>query len=227
VREIEMLRGKKEVFARRFWTLIEGQIAILQEHMTDMVEVDSLRQKAGRLAVDAQEALAAEPAPARPDPRASDPLGGEFRGTDPRMMPSRRLEPEAGATRAPEAWAPTPMEPVPAPERIALRRPEPMAARPPEPAPVATPPLAPEAAAPPPEEPAARRNVPKGLRSLLRGRQAQLPLEQPAPPAEAEPAGESSFATLERREGFFELRAGEGKRDEASKRFRSSGLDRP
>jgi hypothetical protein len=76
---------------------------------------------------------------------------------------------------------------------------------------------------------APRRNVPKGLRNLLRGRQTQLPLETENPPAPAEPdpLGESAFASLERREGFFELRAGENQRDDASKRFRSPGLDRP
>jgi cell division initiation protein len=45
IREIELLKGKKEVYARRFWTLIEGQVGVLQEHMQDMGEVDQLRSK--------------------------------------------------------------------------------------------------------------------------------------------------------------------------------------
>jgi len=47
--EIETLKGKKQVYARRFWTLVEGQIGMLQEHLQDVGEVEALRQRVGRL----------------------------------------------------------------------------------------------------------------------------------------------------------------------------------
>jgi cell division initiation protein len=123
VREIEMLRGKKEVFARRFWTMIEGQIGVLQEHMADTVEVESLRQRVSQMAADARSAVegAAEEFTARRAPpvratiRLEDADAPAYRG-DPERPESA---PRAGdtASRAgdtgPRAADPGACRPVP------------------------------------------------------------------------------------------------------------------
>jgi cell division initiation protein len=246
VREIEMLRGKKEVFARRFWTLIEGQIAILQEHMTDMVEVDSLRHKVARMAADAESAGAhATPAGPRaapaseliPPPAAeprdeAQPTPAEARAAAPWVPPSLGSQPAPPAAAAGERTAPSSQLPGPVWGRPAARPTEPPRGTILAPGAPAYPPRDASREAPgegPEEEPPLRRSVPKGLRSLLRGRQTQLPLDGTAPleASEDEPLEDApDFASLERREGVFELRAGEPPRPEGQGRPRGAGPDR-
>ncbi len=49
VREIESLKARKEIYARRFWALVESQIGVLQEHMQDAGEVEALRKRVEQL----------------------------------------------------------------------------------------------------------------------------------------------------------------------------------
>jgi cell division initiation protein len=194
VREIEMLRGKKEVFARRFWTMIEGQIGVLQEHMADTVEVESLRQRVTQMVADARSAVegAAE----------------EFnaRSTAPGRAPVR---PEGGATAAYRGDPELPASPRFGPE--AEHRAADPAARAADPAPWAA-------------DPAARRPVPRGLGRLLRGRQSSLPMNEPVPAAEVgrpEPVPtDEDLPEPERAEGFFEISASAARRREGGPRFR-------
>lgn len=191
VREIEALRGKKEVFARRFWTMIEGQIGVLQEHMADTVEVDSLRQRVSQMAADAH--AAADAATAEPAPRPAPPSRSALR-PEPAAPATLRGEPERSAPYRPES-------------READGAGPPVSAPASAPAPTPTP------------DPAARLPVPRGLGRLLRGRQATLPMNEPAP-ATAEvghprptPA-EGNFPEPERAEGFFEISASDARRRE-------------
>jgi cell division initiation protein len=264
IREIEMLRGKKEVFARRFWTLIEGQIGVLQEHMTDTVEVDTLRQKIARMAADARDAAAADfvpppmplpsaeslapegsrrpeaprtPEEPAPGLRGPEPRGDDLRSYDIRSMDHGLVEPSP-EPRSVEDWAPrheapqSAARPAPTPGGV-WNRPVPG----PEPARHAEDwpqdagreagqdrgPITPIDGA---DEVPMRRVVPKGLRSLLRGRQAQLPLGERVPPA-TEPVVPVA-PSMERREGVFELRAGEVSRDgTAARSGGGNGSDRP
>ncbi len=284
IREIEMLRGKKEVFARRFWTLIESQVSILQEHMTDMAEVDSLRHKVARLAADAAESgeRAGEGAPSetgeRAEARPADRPGdrgttrpafdrppdraaarsadrpferpadrGAERPAERRASPrpaDRYQETRAQDARPPEARRPDPgvdpSDPADsgpkgsdqgswfdreagsgAPPRSlsepAFRR-QPVRSLEPDWPQTGRPGAAP-AEPPGPAEPAApaRREMPKVLLGLFRGRQQQLPLDgEPSGdlPSDPESPDEGDdHRMIERREGFFELRAGEQARE--------------
>jgi cell division initiation protein len=89
IREIEFLKGKKEVYARRFWTLIEAQVGVLQEHMQDMGEVDLLRQKVEQIL-----SRDAGVAPEGAGPEAGEEIGEADPGT---------LPPEEGREAAPES----------------------------------------------------------------------------------------------------------------------------
>jgi cell division initiation protein len=229
VREIETLRGKKEVFARRFWTMIEGQIGVLSEHMADMVEVESLRTRVAQMAADArQAALGAEEvapparpaAPERQMPRADD-RRPEYRD-EPDWASSRPEQPSRLETprRTPEP-APRMAEPAPrAPEPVS--RASETTARPVEPI------SRPAARAPEPAEAdvAARRPVPKGLGRLLRGRQASLPLSSTTPdpgPDAGRPHPvpvDEDAPEPERAEGFFEISASEARRRDDRSWFR-------
>jgi cell division initiation protein len=218
VREIETLRGKKEVFARRFWTMIEGQIGVLQEHMADTVEVDSLRQRVSQMAADARSAgeraaeeFTARPSPAaRPTSAAEESTASAYPGETERSA-SRRFEPDRtaasqdGAFERPEVAAPRAV----APREAAVPRPEP--------APRASEPVSRAA------EPVPVRLVPRGLGRLLRGRQASLPLNEPAPasgnghPVPVPPS--QDLPEPERAEGFFEISASDARRREGVPRF--------
>jgi cell division initiation protein len=227
VREIETLRGKKEVFARRFWTMIEGQIGVLQDHMADTVEVESLRQRVAQMAADARSAAeaAAEEPPARPAPSARPAHRVEADGAvgyraDSERQAAHRPEPDpapafrGGSHEAPAA--PTPRGSVPRPDTGP--RPEPVTR-----AADALPRVSDSSAARV-TDPAARRPIPRGLGRLLRGRQSNLPMNGPAPAAETAlprplPAGED-LPEPERVEGFFEISASDARRRESSPRFR-------
>lgn len=253
IREIELLRGKKEVFARRFWTLIEGQIAVLQEHMTDSVEVDTLRQKITRMAADAREAAVADLGPARErEAPVSGPEGDEVRpripaptGVDPVFAggsdsgmrdESVRIPGPLGRSRdrgQAELPAPDPRSaatsggfwerPVPAGPTPRATFADPASDRSGEDRLTAV--DAPENRAgearstevrllDSADEKPQRRIMPKGLRSLLRGGQAQLPLGDHVLPGDgSEEDGGSAVPSVERREGFFELRAGGSSRE--------------
>lgn len=231
VREIEMLRGKKEVFARRFWTMIEGQIGVLEEHMADTVEVESLRQRVSQMVADARSAVegAAEEFTARPTPparatiRPEDAAAAAY-GGDPGRPASPRFEPnrvfESGRVFESDrvsAFSDGGQEAseVPTPRTVESR----LGATPrPESAPRAADP-APRAA-----DPAARRPVPRGLGRLLRGRQSSLPMNEPLPAAGTGqpgpvPEGED-LPEPERAEGFFEISASDSRRRESGPRFR-------
>ncbi len=219
VREIEMLRGKKEVFARRFWTMIEGQIGVLQEHMADTIEVESLRHRVSQMAADARSAVerAAEEFAPRPTPavratiRPEAAAAAAYRG-DPERPASPRFEPDRVsafpdvAHEASEVSTPRAIDP-----RLgAMPRPE----------------SAPRAADPAPRaaDPAAHRPVPRGLGRLLRGRQSSLPMDESVPTAgtgrpDPVPAGED-LPEPERAEGFFEISASDARRREGGPRFR-------
>jgi cell division initiation protein len=201
VREIEMLRGKKEVFARRFWTMIEGQIGVLQEHMADTVEVESLRQRVTQMVADARSAVegaaeeftARSTAPVHAPARPEDGAAAAYRG-DPELQASPRFGPEA---------APRPVDPV---LRVA------------DPVPRAGDPVS------RPVDPSARRPVPRGLGRLLRGRQSSLPMNEPVPAAGTGRTGpiptDEDLPEPERAEGFFEISASDARRRESRPRFR-------
>jgi cell division initiation protein len=206
IREIEMLKGKKEVYARRFWTLIEGQLGVLQEHMEDLGEVDSLRRKVMQLMAET-----------RPN---TDLRGGE----------------PAPAERVAETPAPALRQPV------AARGSSDPARTAPEPAPDWTPASSREAsvgnpfddgeeerAAKPASEP--RGGLARGLSRILRGRQSGAPAEPPMnPPGQERGDGGSAdgpdelFPIRERREGYFEVTAREGRGDaSAEERAKTNG----
>lgn len=237
VREIEMLRGKKEVFARRFWTMIEGQIGVLQEHMADTVEVESLRQRVSQMVADARTAVeaVAEEFTARPAPPARAPGRPEDAATaahrgDPARPGSSRFEPDRASDpdrySDPERAAGFPEA---AYETSEGSTPRAVAPRPGAPRPDSVP----RAGDPVPRsgdvipravDTTARKPVPRGLGRLLRGRQSSLPLNEPVP---APPTGQPSpapadedFPEPERAEGFFEISASEPRRGESRPRFR-------
>ncbi len=239
--EIEVLRGKKEVFARRFWTLLESQVGVVQEHLQDNGDVRSLRERIDRLQAEIGAAAAEHQAADRSVERASavppgfDPRAGGPRAIDPRTL-DPRLASRDETMRTPESWAePVPMETSPSP-RPATPDPLPVA-RTSSPSPWSrdlSPSRAAEddwghAAAPAPESGPARdpgrgHGLGLGLKNLLhRGRQEQLPLEGTGSEGDlagGEAWGEAPSPTPERREGFFEFKAGEGTRDNALARFR-------
>ncbi len=228
VREIEALRGKKEVFARRFWTMIEGQIGVLQEHMADTVEVDSLRQRVSQMAEDARaaaegaaeravEEVASRPAPPRASARPEESSAPGYRADQ-----GRQAGPGMGADRSAAFASLAP----PAPEGSMLRSSAADAGggAAPEPKPWSGD-GAPRPAVSRPADPAVRRPVPRGLGRLLRGRQSSLPLDEPAPPAEGgrapARAPEDDSPEPERSVGFFELSASDPRRREVGSRLRS------
>jgi cell division initiation protein len=224
VREIEMLRGKKEVFARRFWTLIEGQIGVLQEHMADTVEVESLRKRVSQLVADARSAveeaaeeLTARPtAPARAPIRPEDASAAAYRAdleppASPRFEPDRAFKPDRGfETDRGSAFpdAAHGVSDVSAPRDVAPR----LGA-------VPRPESAPRAA-----DPSARRPVPRGLSRLLRGRQSSLPMNEPVPTTGTGQPGpvpaNEELPEPERAEGFFEISASDARRRAGGPRFR-------
>ena len=246
VREIEMLRGKKEVFARRFWTMIEGQIGVLQEHMADTVEVESLRQRVTQMVADARSAVegAAEEFIVRPTPsvratiRPEDAATAAYRGAFERPA-SSRLEPDGvseldrvsafpggapEASEAPMLRAAAPRvgtaswsESAPRTDDSGSRTGD-SGSRTSDPVPRTADP-GPRAA-----DPAARRPVPRGLGRLLRGRQSSLPMNESVSSAGAGQPGSVSadedIPEPERAEGFFEISASDARRRAGGFRFR-------
>ena len=124
IREIESLRGKKEIYVRRFWTLLESQLSVLSEHGPDMAEVDRLRRrveelvaegsraaeeesesKSGEAAWDAEEALPASPAdPGSMSSRIEERPASSAAGHRPRdLTETTETDVAAIPTRPPEA----------------------------------------------------------------------------------------------------------------------------
>lgn len=68
--EIEDIRGKREVFVRRFRTLLESQAAMLEEHGPEGLDTQNLRRTLDRLAArdDSEPAPARTETPANPRP---------------------------------------------------------------------------------------------------------------------------------------------------------------
>jgi cell division initiation protein len=204
IREIEALKGKKEIYARRFWALVESQLSVLQEHMQDEGEVDSLRRRVehlvadtGRSSLQEPSAEAAEPSPpSRPleEQSPASQLAGEHihvgRGAS---------EPMVGLRPAPEAPTPASGWSPPPPIRLRVEGNDRIESE--------------------PEESQAKRGLPRGLGRLLRGRQANLPLDGDSTGGKGSGAAREESATddrggffpiRERREGFVEIRAREG-----------------
>lgn len=187
IREIEMLRGKKEVYARRFWTLLEGQLGMLQEHMQESGEVETLRERAERML----ERSAAGRGGAEPDPEPAE-----------RGPAERRRESAPGREDPPPSERPRAH-------------------------------LSTVSGAPPTSEgdPAASSSAPRGLRGLLR-RQASLPLEERGEEEavgareeeeEGEPGPQGVLPMGARREGIYEIRATERRRERDASGLAESG----
>lgn len=49
VQEVEELRAKKEIYVRRFRTMLESQLAVLQEHEQSFADIDSIEESAHEL----------------------------------------------------------------------------------------------------------------------------------------------------------------------------------
>jgi cell division initiation protein len=206
IQEIEALKGKKEVYARRFWALVESQLSVLQEYMQDEGEVESLRRRVEHLVAETSQPPFPEP-PAFSDEQVpvpsstQEPMVGSRYAPDPAASsryapeppPQQRYEPTPVSRYAPDYSAEPAAPSRHAPERDDRREPE-------------------------PEETRTKRSLPRGLGRLLRGRQANLPLEEPASRAASDdhedpPPDDRGglFPIRERREGYVEIRAGEGR----------------
>jgi cell division initiation protein len=230
IREIELLKGKKEIYARRFWALVESQIGVLQEHMQDSGEIDALRRRIEQLGVEQARVSPAEPV-------EDEVPAGPPRGIEPRKPPepgpreTRSLEQEGWPV---EAGAGGRQGPRPRSSEVgtglfgasdALPREVPSA----EPAGIRglREPEVPAYAGDPEEaedQADRRRTLPRGLSRLLRGRQQAAPgVEErtgPAdrdsgPPEDPDPERGGFFSVRERREGFFQISAQEERPERA------------
>lgn len=233
--EIEALKSKKEVYARRFWALVESQLSVLQEHMQDEGEVDSLRRRVEHLVSEPESpqttaARAANSPSPTGSPDSTQSAGGGERGAGQRPSGGQRPaggRPDGGRSDARSgdprsgSFEPNWAELAPTHEDAREDSGKDEAYSPYAPAPRSS------AYAPLPRDPAEReeeedeiprerRGLPRGLSRLLRGRQANLPLERPAGSGfSGNPADDrDGFSPVrERREGFIEIRAGEGRED--------------
>ncbi len=239
VGEIESLKARKEIYARRFWALVESQIGVLQEHMQDTGEIELLRHRVEQLvaeqaspAPEPEERAAGRPVPERVQERraATERAATERTPDDEPSFRDPRIDSEDdghayGKGRPGEPGMPDrrlPDRRLPdsrlADSRLADGRGLPETEDP-DRAPDrgnARRGAAVRAGRPDPEEIPPRKGLQRGLSRLLRGRSqpAPEPAPAPAPPRTAEEAEQEDlgfFPLLGRREGLFQISATEGK----------------
>jgi cell division initiation protein len=228
IREIETLKGKKEVYAHRFWALVDSQVAMLQEHMQENGEIEALRRRVGQLVADS---------PATASDGSATSAGAPGRSPWPETRtpqvgpddPDEELETRAparegyavGPTGSEQArYAPSGYAPVSGYGPASGHGPVSGDARYAHPAGLEQ--RSDGRPEPETEEPApAKTSAARGLLNLFRSRQASLPLgnDQEAPPKKGQLGRDNGdqedqggfYPIRERREAFYELRARDGK----------------
>lgn len=104
VQEVEGLRNKKEVYVRRFRTMIEGQLSVLQEHEQQFDEIETLEVSARDLLT--RSSRSEEPTRRSAEivsirgARERDAMDEDDLSSRPRANESRRREPEVAETFA-------------------------------------------------------------------------------------------------------------------------------
>lgn len=138
IAEIEALRGKKEIFARRFWALLESQVGVLQEHLQDNSDVRLLRERIERLqaeigAASAEHQMIEPPAGRAGEPESLppgfDPRSGGVRAFDPRQA-DPRFVPGSQPARTSGPWSDAARSEPPRPEPVRTAPAWPEASRP-------------------------------------------------------------------------------------------------